>query len=150
MRSRLSSHAGHMRSIRVAYTDGMASPRVAFVAPLLLAGCSLIYNPNNLPDPRVIDAAVVDANPCALVIDDVAPKIIDEGQGAGGSVPALVVLHGNNIVNANLKIELKAKNGSTVTCPDRRGRSAAPRRPRSWSAAPRAGVPPARRGRPAS
>ena len=92
----------------------MASPRVACVAPLLLTGCSLIYNPNNLPDPRLIDAAVVDANPCALVIDDVAPKIIDEGQGAGGSVPALVVVHGNNIVNANLKIALKAKNGSTV------------------------------------
>jgi hypothetical protein len=91
----------------------MGSPRVAFVAPLL-AGCSLIYNPSNLPDPRAIDAAVVDANPCALVIDDVAPKTIDEGQGAGGSAPAVLVLHGNNIVNANLKVELKAKAATTV------------------------------------
>src|ERR1041385_6744057 len=106
-----------MRSRRVLYNDAMASPRVAFVAPLLLAGCSLIYNPNNLPDPRVIDAALVDANPCALVIDDVAPKIIDEGQGAGGSLPALVVLHGNNIVNANLKVELKAKSGTVHLSP---------------------------------
>src|ERR1051325_1731701 len=94
----------------------MGSPRVAFVAPLL-AGCSLIYNPSNLPDPRSIDAAVVDANPCALVIDDVAPRTIDEGQGAGGSAPALVVLHGNNIVNANLKVELKAKSGTVHLSP---------------------------------
>src|SRR5215510_13391561 len=91
----------------------MGSPRVAFVAPLL-AGCSLIYNPGNLPDPRTIDAAVVDSNACAVQVDGVAPATIDEGQGDGGSLPALVVLHGNNLVNTGLHIELKPPSGKTV------------------------------------
>src|SRR5215467_6813261 len=102
-----------MRSIVVAYTDCMGWFSVAFVAPLL-ASCSLIYNPSNLPDPRAIDAAIPDANPCALAIDAVAPTTIDEGQGAGHSPPALVVLHGSNIVNANLRVALKATSGATV------------------------------------
>ncbi|HEX7835815.1 MAG TPA: hypothetical protein VF469_00050 [Kofleriaceae bacterium] len=79
-----------------------------------LAGCSLIYNPNNLPDPRIIDAAIVDSNACALQIDSIAPLFINEGQGDGNSLPALLVLHGNNFVNANLKVELKAPDGVTV------------------------------------
>ena len=86
---------------------------LALVAPVL-AGCSLIYNPNNLPDPRVIDAAVLDSNPCALVVDSVTPAVINEGQGDGGSAPALLVVHGNNIVNENLKVELKPPAGATV------------------------------------
>jgi len=83
---------------------------VALAAPALaasaFAGCSLIYNPNNLPDPRMIDAALVDTNPCALELDGVAPKFIEEGRGDLGSAPALLVIHGNNIVNANLRIEV--------------------------------------------
>lgn len=86
---------------------------VAVGAPAL-AGCSLIYNPNNLPDPRIIDAAIVDSNACALRIDGIAPQFIDEGQGDANSPPALLVLHGNNFVNANLKVELKAPDGVTV------------------------------------
>src|SRR4029079_13646704 len=87
--------------------------RVALVAPLL-AGCSLIYNPNNLPDPRMIDAAMVDTNACAVQVDGVSPTTIDEGQGDGGSLPALVVLHGNNFVNTGLHVELKGPGGMTV------------------------------------
>src|SRR3954463_2785701 len=78
----------------------------AAIAPAV-AGCSLIYNPNNLPDPRMIDAAVVDSNPCALVVDSVTPSVIDEGQGDNGSAPALLVVHGNNIVSTDLQIELR-------------------------------------------
>jgi len=79
-----------------------------------LAGCSFIYNPNNLPDPRMIDAAVVDANPCALTVTGIAPATILEGQGDSGSAPALLVIRGDNIVNTNLKVELKSHDGSTV------------------------------------
>ena len=88
--------------------------------PAVLAGCSLIYNPNNLPDPPVeagiegpipidasIDAsAVQDANDSLLSLSDIAPTTIDEGQGDGGSLPAVFVIRGHNIVNSNLKVEL--------------------------------------------
>lgn len=86
----------------------------ALAAAPVLAGCSLIYNPNNLPDPRTIDAALVDANACAVEVASVAPSVIEEGQGDGGSLPALVVLHGNNFVNSNLRIELKASDGRAI------------------------------------
>jgi len=88
-----------------------------FTAVLLapaLAGCSFIYNPNNLPDPRMIDAAVADANPCGLSLGEIAPAIIEEGQGDSGSPPALLVIHGDNIVNTNLKVDLKSHDGSAV------------------------------------
>lgn len=86
----------------------------AAIAPAV-AGCSLIYNPNNLPDPRSIDAALVDSNPCALMLDSVAPSVILEGSGDGNSAPAVVVIHGNNIANANLRVALAAKDGTAVT-----------------------------------
>ncbi len=86
---------------------------VAAIAPAV-AGCSLIYNPNNLPDPRMIDAAVVDSNPCALVLDDIAPNVLLEGSGDGNSAPAVLVVHGNNIANANLRVALAAKDGTAV------------------------------------
>ena len=91
----------------------MTRSTVALVAPLL-AGCSLIYNPSNLPDPRVIDAALLDSNPCALEITSISPAVIQEGQGASGSPPALLVVHGNNIANSNLKVALAAKDGTPV------------------------------------
>src|SRR5262245_8878664 len=87
----------------------MRWPSVAVVAPAL-TGCSLLYNPTNLPD--AIDARPADANPCALVLDDAGPATIDEGQGAGGSAPAVVVLRGENLVNANLKVMLAAGTGT--------------------------------------
>lgn len=97
----------------------MTSSTVAWLAPLL-AGCSLVYNPNNLPDPA-IDAAVdaaptppVDANPSMLSVADLSPSMIEEGQGDFGSAPALVVVHGANIVNNNLKVELVAPEGIAV------------------------------------
>lgn len=86
---------------------------MALVAPVL-AGCSLIYNPNNLPDPRVIDAVVVDANPCAMEVTGISPAVIDEGAGDHGSAPALLVVHGNNLVNNHLEVELRPPDGATV------------------------------------
>jgi hypothetical protein len=86
---------------------------VVAIAPAV-AGCSLIYNPNNLPDPRVIDAAVADVNPTMPVVLDFAPLSIDEGQGEGGSLPALLVLHGQNLVNAHPSLTLTPPQGVTV------------------------------------
>ena len=86
---------------------------MAVLLASVLAGCSLIYNPNNLPAPRM-DAGIVDANPCALTLTDVAPATVLEGQGDAGSLPAVVVIHGENLVNTALQVELKAQDGSTV------------------------------------
>src|SRR5205807_10558266 len=86
---------------------------VAAIAPAI-AGCSLIYNPNNLPDPRSIDAALVDSNPCALVLDSITPNAVLEGSGDASSPPAVLVIHGNNIVNANLRVALSAPDGTAV------------------------------------
>jgi hypothetical protein len=110
--------------------------RAALLAPAL-AGCSLIYNPNNLPNPPVeagidapidappIDApfdappdvppgTVLDANEAMLTISDITPSAIDEGQGDAGSLPGVFVIRGHNIVNANLKVELIPPDGVTV------------------------------------
>src|SRR5688500_16897858 len=98
--------------------------RTGALMALALAGCSLVYNPNNLPNPgdtgdagrpgdasEVVDAAadapvIVDATPSLLEILDIAPTELDEGQGEGGSLPGLFVIRGRNLVSSNLKIEL--------------------------------------------
>src|SRR6185503_4497383 len=83
------------------------------IASTALAGCSLIYNPNNLPGPPSeagIDAPpdappdaeiILDADPTKLELVEIAPSTIDEGQGDGGSRPALVVIGGHPIVAKN-------------------------------------------------
>lgn len=79
-----------------------------------LAGCSLIYNPNNLPSPSdaPADAEVVaDADPTMLALTDVAPATIDEGQGDGGGRAAVVVIRGENIApDAQVSITSQAGN----------------------------------------
>jgi len=55
-----------------------------------------------------------DADPCALDLSEITPQVIDEGQGTGGSAPAVLVIRGNHIVNANLAVELKAHDGTTA------------------------------------
>lgn len=104
----------------------MRCTRAVLLAPAL-AGCSLIYNPNNLPNPPVeagIDTpqlpgdasagAVRDANDAMLTINDITPASIDEGQGDAGSLPGVFVIRGHNIVNAKLKVELIPPEGVTV------------------------------------
>jgi len=67
-----------------------------------LGGCSLIYNESNIPTstPDAVDAEVIsDADPTMLQLSDVNPKVILEGQGTGGSRPAIVVVSGHHIVD---------------------------------------------------
>src|SRR6185503_10578740 len=96
------------------------------IASTALAGCSLIYNPNNLPGPPSeagIDAPpdappdaeiILDADPTKLELVEIAPSTIDEGQGDGGSRPALVVIGGHQIVDNNLSVEIKADSGTAL------------------------------------
>src|SRR5690349_12925147 len=68
----------------------------------LVGGCSLIYNPDKLPDQKPIDAApdsMIDANPAAVAIDSVYPSEILEGVGTGGSRKAVIVLTGHQFVD---------------------------------------------------
>jgi hypothetical protein len=86
---------------------------IAFViAPLACAGCSLIYNPSNLSpaSDAQIDAEIID--PMMLEIDEVVPDEILEGQGAHGSQPALVVIHGKNIIDRNTVVEITPVSGT--------------------------------------
>jgi hypothetical protein len=81
--------------------------RVAMLIPtLFVGGCSLIYNENNIDKPsdaRVfMDApdAMIDANPSNLMLTSVESAPLLEGQGDGGSRPAVLVVKGVNITMA--------------------------------------------------
>ena len=77
-----------------------------------LAGCSLIYNPSNLPDRRAdggpdappidapIDAPISDANPLLLQLDVVKSPALLEGAGQGGSAPQVLVVYGMHILKS--------------------------------------------------
>lgn len=71
-----------------------------------LGGCSLIYNPSNLP-PVDKDAGtdappdaevILDADPTMLALTSVTPTTIYEGDGIEGSRPAVLVIHGMQII----------------------------------------------------
>ena len=83
------------------YNRGMRQCLANVGLAVLVGGCSLIYNADNLPKERadafVADAAI-DANPAALSVDAVLPTKIDEGQGDFGSRPQILVVHGSNFV----------------------------------------------------
>ncbi|HEX4420468.1 MAG TPA: hypothetical protein VH165_21280 [Kofleriaceae bacterium] len=95
---------------------------LVFVTITMLAGCSWIYNPNNLggpPSEAGIDAPsdaeiILDADPTMLVINGVAPATIYEGQGDGGSAPAMVVLSGHNMIDNNTTVELMPASGAPM------------------------------------
>lgn len=79
----------------------------------LLAGCTIIYNPDNLPpltDAQEVDAPIdapFDSNPELLEITGVTPSTIDEGMGAGGGRPVVLTLNGTAIVGeAQVSIDL--------------------------------------------
>ncbi|MDQ3370097.1 MAG: hypothetical protein M3680_32165, partial [Myxococcota bacterium] len=73
------------------------------------AGCSLIYNPSNLAEPRADagpDAEIIlDADPTMLELTKVSPALVEEGRGVDGSRRAVIVVHGTQIV-AGAKISL--------------------------------------------
>jgi hypothetical protein len=78
-----------------------------------LAGCSIIYNPDNLPplmDAPEIDAPIdtpFDSNPDLLDITSVSPTMVLEGQGSGGSRPVVLALNGTAIIGgATVSVEL--------------------------------------------
>ena len=85
---------------------------------LALPACSVLYNPNNVPDP-VIDAAIdvaIDAEidaPTDVAIDmpadspfdapmltltTASPAIATEGTGSGNSRPQLIIVSGTNLI----------------------------------------------------
>jgi hypothetical protein len=83
------------------------------VPALLLASCTIIYDPDNLPhqiDAQEIDAptdAPFDSNPDLLEITGVAPASVNEGEGSGGSRPVVLTLNGMAIVGgAQVSVEL--------------------------------------------
>ena len=82
----------------------MLRPLQSVALASALGGCSLIYNPNNLPDSPdeagvKHDAEVIlDADPSKISLTSVAPAAIDEGAGVGGSRPALLNVTGTQIV----------------------------------------------------
>lgn len=90
-----------------------------------LAGCSLIYNPANLPDPlsdgviepdAMPDMQVIpiDADPGLLEITDVSPRELLEGQGIDGSRKAVVIVTGVNMIET-ATVQITAHAGETQT-----------------------------------
>ncbi len=87
----------------------------------LVAACSLLYNPNNLPgaageagiDAFDPDAEIIlDTNPDALVLESVEPSVLVEGQGVGGSSPTILVIHGRQLVNNTTTVSITAHDAS--------------------------------------
>src|SRR5512146_826796 len=87
---------------------------LATLTPVLLGGCSLIYNPNNIEKPpadasntidvmEMIDARIdaparADANPAALTVLDASPSVIFEGQGVDNSAQVMLVISGHHFI----------------------------------------------------
>jgi hypothetical protein len=108
----------------------MRSALAVALASSAIAGCSLIYNPSNLPGPpgeAGIDGSpdappdappdaeiILDADPTMLALDRIAPSTIDEGQGDGGSRPALLVIGGHQIIDNNTRVEIIADSGTAL------------------------------------
>ena len=94
----------------------------------LLGGCSWIYNPDNLKDGKLADTPTIDAmadasilrdaDPSMLVITNVFPKTIYEGQGIGGSAPVTLLLAGHNIVDG-FTVDIEPATNITMGTPVR-------------------------------
>jgi hypothetical protein len=82
--------------------------------PTILGGCSKLYDPDRLADATdALPDVAIPADPDSPVIDSVAPSVLVEGTGVGGSRPALLVLTGKNFVPSNINVEIKVAGGST-------------------------------------
>jgi hypothetical protein len=82
-----------------------------------LAGCSIIYNPSNLPNQQdaAVDAPVADANPALLQLSAVKSSPLLEGAGQGGSAPQLLVVYGMHITKqAQVKVEPTTANPNVM------------------------------------
>lgn len=76
-----------------------------------LGGCSLIYNPGNIPTqqdgaPDAPFDAPIDSDPTMITVTGVRPLAISEGQGANGSRPAVIVIQGTNFVKSNTTVTI--------------------------------------------
>lgn len=96
----------------------MRHPLPALFLALAANGCSLIYNPNNLNDPPSSSDAddrdgAADADSTVFQIDDVGPHVLFEGQGIGGSRPAILTLTGHGF-DKGVQLELIAPGGEPV------------------------------------
>jgi hypothetical protein len=77
----------------------MGQPLARLLYVSALSGCSITYNPSNLPEKvtDAPDAAIADANPALLRIDEVKTPTLYEGTGQDGSPPAVLVIYGGHI-----------------------------------------------------
>lgn len=77
------------------------------LAPIaLLGGCSLLYNPDNLPPAADADIPIPKIDPSLIEVESAAPAEILEGVGTGGGRPAVVVIAGKNMVKDNTTVEI--------------------------------------------
>ena len=91
------------------------------VAPVVAAaaGCSILYNPGNLPgapeeagvDTMVDAEAVFDADPSMLELLSVSPTSFPEGIGDEGSRAAVLVIRGRHLVKNQTTVEVTAHDG---------------------------------------
>src|SRR6185295_10523017 len=83
---------------------------VSLVVVSWLGGCSILYNPSNIDKqmdaPEVPIDAPIDGDPLMISVTGVRPLAITEGQGAGGSRRAVLVIEGTNFVKANTTVTL--------------------------------------------
>jgi hypothetical protein len=95
-----------------------ALANLVLASTTLAGGCSLLYNPNDLPkqpDAMPDMEMVVDANVSALQISGVGPIALIEGQGDGGSRKPVLVIEGTDIAQTNVTVEIVASPGATRT-----------------------------------
>lgn len=78
-----------------------------------LGGCSKLYDPERLPGATDAPLPPPDIDACLMTVTEVAPTVIDEGTGEGGSRPALVVITGQNLVNSNMVVTITEAGGAT-------------------------------------
>ena len=88
----------------------------AVLGALVCSGCSLLYNPSNISP--VVDASpdaeiILDADPTQLRLEKVSPTVFYEGRGSDGGRPALLVVHGEQIVPGAV-ISISVHGGGTV------------------------------------
>ncbi|MBC7978065.1 MAG: hypothetical protein H7138_24040, partial [Myxococcales bacterium] len=100
------------------------------LALVLLSGCSLLYDPSNLPsgddargpDAPGLDAAIPadapgdqpygDADPTMLRATSVQPPLIYEGQGVDHSRPVVLTITGANFVPGNVTVTIAPTNSA--------------------------------------
>ena len=99
----------------------MGASQACLAALVALAcGCSLIYNPSNLPtvnpDADIDAKLVADADPSMLTLTHVTPSLLIEGEGTGGGRSRVLVVHGVHLVpGAQVAVALHGGGTAKVT-----------------------------------